>query len=116
MTEQEFLKEFHRLEGGFPFLSRNPEDRKSREAAYWSVVREFPGNVWRSAATMILENWTEETFPIPFVVKSYLEREVERHKHRKPQEECAKCDGTGWEPFEDSGVRRVRECQCLNLS
>lgn len=116
MTEKEFLAEFHRLEGGFPFLARDLESRKAREAAYWMVLRACTAEDWKCAVTLINENWETDTFPIPSVVRRYVEKERNRRASSRPKEDCRECDGTGWTAYTDKhGVWRVRECGCLKV-
>lgn len=114
MTEKEFLKDFHRLEGGFPFLARDSESHKAREAAYWMVLKELSAKDWKRAVTLINENWESETFPVPAVVKKYVEQERNRRSCTHPKPDCKDCNGTGWAGYTDSeNVYRVKECECL---
>lgn len=114
MTKPEFIIEFHRLEGGFPYLSHDPELRKSREAAYWAIVKDFSLEVWRRTVTLIHENWTEETFPLPYAVKNYIEPEAKRGHlvQHGPRVGCELCEGTGWKPITMQDRPGVTECDC----
>lgn len=114
MTEKEFLKDFHRLEAGFPFVSHDPELRRSRESAYWAIVKDFSLEVWRRTVTLIHGNWTEETFPLPYAVKSYIEQEARRGnlKQHGATADCSLCEGTGWKPIMVQALPGVTECDC----
>ena len=115
MTEKEFQKEFHKLESPFRYLARDEESRKAREAAYWSVVKEFTWEQWKRVVILILDNWTDDNLPLPSVVKSYLINEAKRGNRHSPAEGCGSCQGTGWRPIEIQGVRRVQECECVRV-
>jgi len=115
MTETEFQKEFHKLEAPFRYLARDEESRKAREAAYWLVVQTFTWEQWKRVVILILEQWTDDSLPLPSVVKAYLVDESKRGQRHAPAADCGLCEGTGWKLIEKDGIRRASECDCVRI-